>query len=136
MLFWTLLVISFGTAVLCGSILDSIWLGVLIYFGLAFASFGVLWVASLLLGRRDQFVLRENNDYEVIYMDDNIVKIYNGEILPRNELHNTVYTNDVPHPVLEVKRFNIGGWRRTWLAELYDDEFEYTLYLPVEKTEG
>lgn len=136
MLLWIFILISFAAAVLLGCILNSFLLGALIYLGLCFASLGLAWSASMLLGKPVHFVLRENQSYEVIYMDDNIVKIYNGEILPKNELHNTIYTNDVPHPVLEVKRFNIGGWRQTWLAELYDDEFEYTLYLPADKTEG
>lgn len=136
MLLWILILLSLATAILLGCILNSVLWGVLIYIGFCFASFGVLWLGSMLLGKPVHFVLRENQSYEVIYMDDNIIKIYNGEILAKNELHNTVYTNEVLRPTLEVKRFNIGGWRKELLAELYDDEFEYTLYLPVEKTEG
>ncbi len=136
MLFWLMFACSFVISVAVAfiiptnSTLAAFGLGSAVYIGLSILSIAAFIGLSMLLGKSDTFVLKKNRTYTIISMDNGLITIAGGETLPIDKVHNTVYCKTVSSPVLNVKQYNIGGWRRRWLYEAYSDRWEYTLYLP------
>lgn len=113
---------------------DSVWAaigyGSLIYLGLSILSMVAFVLLSMWLGRKDKFVLKKNSSYPVVDINDDYLTIVGGETLKMSCIDTVVYSSTITAPVLNVRRFNIGGWRKRWFYEAYPDVWEYYLYLP------
>lgn len=140
MIIWVLILIDVIISVIygitCGlDFLSSVGAATLLYAALVVVSIAVTLAASMLLGKRDKFVLRKISKYEITHLDTEKLQIASGETLDLSLVNNTIYVDDDITPTLEVKQYNIGGWRQRWLFAIYPDRYEYIVYLPKYKTE-
>ncbi len=140
MIIWVFILIDVIIGIIygitCGlDLLASIGAATLLYAALVIISMAVTLLASMLLGKRDKFVLRKISKYEITHLDTQKLQIANGETLNLSCIDNTIYVDDDITPTLEIRQYNIGGWRYRWLLAVYPDRYEYIVYLPKNKTE-
>ena len=141
MLFWILLILNFIGACYAGinAPFDLGWkilLAAVIYIGGTFLYIGVCALLSLLLGGTDKFVLRKKTNYKVAYMDSDLLTIAEtNETVSLSRINKTIYSEKLDYPILRIEEYNIGGWRKKWLLELYQNRYNLILFLPIEKAQ-
>lgn len=144
MLFWILMLLDLIAAGFFAYHMGTTILGYVVfgfgaYFILVLLSMLFMGFLSLLLGRRDKFVLKKSTKYEITYRDFDLIKVLNKqgriEEVSTHLIDNTITDPEVLAPYLEINIYNSGGWRKYWLWEMYSDEVRYIVYLPVKSTE-
>jgi hypothetical protein len=99
-------------------------------------SIGICAFFSLLLGKRDKFVLRKTQIYFVAFYtkDKLVLNDYKGGsfIIPRTDIAEVKTSEIELCPYVEVQYYNIGGWRKILLWDMYDNQIRFVLYMPVE----
>jgi hypothetical protein len=138
MILWLLLLINLTLAIVLPAgtgyaIGWKILMGFTIYFCFSVLSFFFAVGVSMLLGRKDKYVLRRKRRYFITEYNDEYVKMrdFDGHfekfaLCLMDEIHYC----DVLTPYVDVEYYNHGGWRKIWLLDTYDDEVKYKCYLP------
>ena len=141
MLLWILLILNFIGACYFGinAPFDLGWniiLAAAIYIGGTFLYVGICALLSLLLGRTDKFVLRKKTNHKVVYIDSDLLTLADtGETVMLSDISRTIYSEKLDYPILRIEEYNIGGWRKKWLLELYKSRYNLILFLPIEKAQ-
>ena len=141
MLLWILVILNFIGACYAGinAPFDLGWnilLAAAIYIGGTFLYIGVCTLLSLLLGGTDKFVLRKKTNYKVAYMDSDLLTVAEtNETISLSRINRTIYSEKLDYPILRIEEYNIGGWRKKWLLELYKSRYNLILFLPIEKAQ-
>jgi hypothetical protein len=91
---------------------------------------------SLWLGKTDKLVLKKKRRYWVRYRDDSITEVItpnsSGIVIDNFSFTETRFDTEELCPYVVFEYYNIGGWRRFLVPELYDDTIKVILYLPSE----
>ena len=141
MLFWILYLLTLISTFYVGfhAPLSPQWnflLAAAINFVGAALSIGICVFFSLLLGKRDKFVLRKTQLYFVAYhtKDKLVLNDYKGGtfVIPRTDIAEVKTSETELCPYVEIQYYNIGGWRKFLLWDIYDNQIRFVLYTPVE----
>lgn len=135
MIYWLLMIPSFIAAIACGitfgsSLLEGIGVGLLILLGCEIVAMLISVLLSLWLGKTSQTVLRKTISVPIIHLDSDSCTLQGGAEINLSAVDDTIFVDDDIQPYIVVNRYNIGGWRRWLLFELYDDKIQYFVYLP------
>ena len=115
------------------SFLSAVGLGALWFMFFEVCCVAISLGLSMLLGRKDQFVLLDYQVDLITHLDADHIETSSGDYINTSLVKGTFYIDSDIEPVLVKNRYNIGGWRRDLLFELHEDEIEYLVYLPKNK---
>ena len=114
----------------------SMLLSLLIYFVFSFFTCVIVLFVSLWLGKTDKLVLKKKRRYWVRYRDDSGTEIItpnsSGLVIDNSSFTETRFDTEELCPYVVFEYYNIGGWRRFLVPELYEDTIKVILYLPSE----
>lgn len=136
MLFLFLTVCSMVAAIIYGINMPYHWsisslLSLLIYFLFSFFTCMIVLLLSLWLGKTDKLVLKKKRRYWVRYRDDSITEVVmpDSSSLVINNFSFTETRFDTKElcPYVVFEHYNIGGWRRFLVPELYEDTIKIIL---------
>ena len=135
MIYWLLMIPGFIAAIASGiifgsSVLEGIGVGVLILLGCEIVAMLISVLLSLWLGKTSQTVLKKTTSIPIIHLDSDSCTLQGGAEINLSTVDDTIFVDDDIQPYIVVNRYNIGGWRRWLLFELYDDKIQYLIYLP------
>ena len=130
MMIYILLIVGF---ILCLCFAPTLATGYLWYsFVVAPGSIVALALASMLLGRTNQYKLVKIRNYRI--KDNSPMAgwhvIDTDETLYEDEINDVKYVPGLTHPYVQVLTYDLTGWRAHWLWNLHPPRKEYVLYLP------
>ena len=141
MLFLFLMTFNVASAIYFGVNLPYHWtisvlLSILLYFVISFFTYGIMFLLLLWLGKTDKLVLKKKRRYWVRYRDDSVTEVVmpdsSGLVIDNSSFAETRFDTKELCPYVVFEHYNIGGWRRFFLPELYKDTIKIILYLPSE----
>ena len=135
MIYWLLMIPTLIASIACGIIfgsgfLEGIGIGVLVLLVCELIAMLISVLLSLWLGKTSQTVLKKTISIPIIHLDSDSCTLQGGAEINLSTVDNIIFVDDDIQPYIVVNRYNIGGWRRWLLFELYDDRIQYFVYLP------